>query len=259
MTDTADWSVRLRAWYAATPALTHALTSKYKTSAGCNTYELLARELDDVPVANPTVVDLGCGGGDLYRYGQRRIGTGYWVGIDFVPEQIAAARRAFPSVDFRCEPAQATSLENSAVDAVLMHGVLGEITPLDGVIDEVARVLRPGGLFAATAQATDTDRSEAPGDPRSRTREGLASLFDDRFDAPRIADHTFLFKDTPDGLWEVLSRRSYQIGMLPEQDKAAMRDQIMAKLVSAADDPSRPSIEVPLLLVTTTKRRLART
>ncbi len=255
MTDTADWNARLQAWYAAEPAITHALSRKYKTSAGCNTYELLARELDAIPVPNPTVVDLGCGGGDLYRYGSKRLGDGYWVGIDFVPEQIAAARRAFPNVDFRCEPAQATSLEDGAVDTVLMHGVLGEITPLDGVIDEVARVLRPGGLFASTAQPGDTpDKSTYPGDPRSRSREGLASLFDDRFDMPRIENHTLFLKDTPDGIWELLSRQSYQIGMLSDDEKAATRDRVMGEIVAASDDPNTPSIEVPLLLVTSMRR-----
>jgi ubiquinone/menaquinone biosynthesis C-methylase UbiE len=91
------------------------------------------------------VVDLGCGTG---------ISTVAWsefaartIGIDRNPEMLAAARSA-PNVEYRRAEADATGLQAACADIVTCAQSLHWMDPRR-TLSEVARVLRPGGVFAA--------------------------------------------------------------------------------------------------------------
>ena len=98
------------------------------------------------PAAPPRlVVDLGSGTG---------ISTSAWsahadrvLGIEHNPEMLAAARAA-PRVEYRHALAQETGLPDACADVVTcaqsLHWMEHRST-----IDEIARILRPGGVFAA--------------------------------------------------------------------------------------------------------------
>lgn len=231
-----EWSNKLRRWYASSPALTHALTHKYRTSVGCNSYEYLAQSLDTLDHQNPCVLDLACGGGELYPYCVPKFTNGRWIGIDFVREQVDAARQRFAGIDFRCEDAGSSSLQDSKVDAVLCHLALNEMTPLENVISEIWRVLRSGGIFAAIIQAQQNSSGDWNGDPRAHTREGLLSLFDSRFEKPRVDEYELIVEDNIENLWTLLSQRSYQIGMLAPPEKERKRAETMVQFQSIAKD-----------------------
>lgn len=47
-----------------------------------------------------TVLDVGCGYGDLYAYLAARGHTGRYIGLDIVPHMIEEARRRFPQAEF---------------------------------------------------------------------------------------------------------------------------------------------------------------
>jgi SAM-dependent methyltransferase len=49
-----------------------------------------------------SMLDVGCGYGDLSRYLERRGWQGHYVGIDIVPEIVEAGRRRYPNADLRC-------------------------------------------------------------------------------------------------------------------------------------------------------------
>jgi SAM-dependent methyltransferase len=91
------------------------------------------------------VVDLGCG---------TEISTVAWaglaqrtIGIDQNPEMLAAARPA-PTVEYRRAAADATGLPAACADVVSCAQSLHWMEPRP-TLAEVARVLRPGGVFAA--------------------------------------------------------------------------------------------------------------
>ena len=91
-----------------------------------------------------TVLDLACGTGDLCRDLAAR---GYTpVGIDFSAGMLAAARVAAPLV--RGDGA-ALPVATSSTDGVTCGFALRNFVDLDAVFGECARVLRPGGRFAA--------------------------------------------------------------------------------------------------------------
>ncbi len=88
--------------------------------------------------------DCGCGTGqatqDLARHFQRVVGT------DVSAQQLAKAE-AGPNIDYRCEPAEQTSLADGSVSLTLVAQALHWFD-LERFYAEVRRVSRPGALLA---------------------------------------------------------------------------------------------------------------
>ena len=93
------------------------------------------------PRSSAVLVDLGCGGGLLAP-----LVSGYrHVGVD--PVASAAAVAAGRGISVVRADAAAVPLVDGAADVVVAGEVLEHLSDVDAVIGEVARVLRPGGLF----------------------------------------------------------------------------------------------------------------
>jgi len=95
------------------------------------------------------VLDLGCAGGFMAEALDER---GAWVtGIDPAGEAIAAARQhaELTGRDIAYETGVGESLrfDDDSFDVVVCVDVLEHVDDLDRVVAEIARVLRPGGLF----------------------------------------------------------------------------------------------------------------
>ena len=92
------------------------------------------------------VLDLGCGEGQIARLvaaaGARRV-----VGVDTSSAQLAEARRRDGGVAYARASAEGLPLAAGSFDAVVACLVLEHLEVLDDALDEVARVLRPGGRF----------------------------------------------------------------------------------------------------------------
>src|SRR5262249_33092878 len=94
-----------------------------------------------------TVVDVGCGEGPLLRY-VRRCKVRY-IGVDFSAASLAVARQqcnataaAFVEADAGRLP-----LPDASCDVVLSHMALHIMQPVESVLCEVARVLKPNGTL----------------------------------------------------------------------------------------------------------------
>jgi SAM-dependent methyltransferase len=75
-----------------------------------------------------------------------------WIGLDTSAAELAAARSAGARPLLRAQ-ASAIPLRDGSVDMVACSMSLMVTTPLSQVIAEITRVLRPGGLLAATIPA----------------------------------------------------------------------------------------------------------
>jgi SAM-dependent methyltransferase len=93
------------------------------------------------------VLDLGCGPGHLTGH-LRSLGVDA-SGIDIVPEFIAHARAAHPSVAFQLGSMASIDVADHSVDGILAWYSLIHLPPqdLDGMLTELRRAMAPAGTL----------------------------------------------------------------------------------------------------------------
>ena len=92
--------------------------------------------------AGARVLDLGC----AFGFGTRLLTARYRTyGHDLSASSIERARRSVPGATFTCGPADAVPYPDAYFDGVLLLDVLEHLPDERAAIDEVARVMRPGG------------------------------------------------------------------------------------------------------------------
>jgi SAM-dependent methyltransferase len=107
------------------------------------------------PRRGERVLDVGCGCGLDAFVASRMVGPeGRVVGLDFTAEMVRwprAAAKAWPlgNLTFRVGSAERLPFADAAFDEVISNGVLNLVPDKDAAFQEIARVLRPGGVFAA--------------------------------------------------------------------------------------------------------------
>ncbi len=103
-----------------------------------------------------TVLDLGCGAGlDLYIYAKKVGPKGRLFGLDLSEPMLEKARRnlaavGISNVEWLHASADAIPLPDNSVDLVTANGIYNLSPDKDAVMQEVSRVLKPGGrtIFA---------------------------------------------------------------------------------------------------------------
>jgi arsenite methyltransferase len=97
------------------------------------------------------VLDLGCGAGtDLLIAAQMTGRSGRAIGVDMTPAMLERARASaaamgLSNVELHETLIEALPLEDASVDVVISNGVLDLVPDKETVLDEIDRVLRPGG------------------------------------------------------------------------------------------------------------------
>ncbi|TDO49045.1 methyltransferase family protein [Kribbella sp. VKM Ac-2527] len=140
MSENYDWPGYLREFHTAAPGCTEALLSR--AVAGDHTpYRWLVRAVSGEA---RRVLDLACGSGPVAREL-----SGRWVvGVDNNPTQLAGAPGPRVQADALHLP-----FANEAFDVVTCSMGLMVLQPLPDALAEAARVLRRGGVLAATVLA----------------------------------------------------------------------------------------------------------
>jgi SAM-dependent methyltransferase len=127
-------------------------------------YEIIARTYDDDPIRSALgpdphltatvaerggarVLDVGCGTG-LWLEAQARAFPALSVaGVDPSPAMLARAAARLPRADLRVAPAEAIPHPDAAFDVVASRFAYHHFRDLARALDELARVLAPGGLL----------------------------------------------------------------------------------------------------------------
>jgi arsenite methyltransferase len=97
------------------------------------------------------VVDLGCGAGtDLLIAAQMTGVTGRVIGVDMTASMLDRARESadamgLDDVELHEALIESLPLADASVDVVISNGVIDLVLDKDAVLDEIDRVLRPGG------------------------------------------------------------------------------------------------------------------
>lgn len=102
------------------------------------------------------VLDLACGTGDFAEAAAARGARA--VGVDIAREMLRAARRRRVPASFALCDAAALPLADACASVVVCGFALRNFTSLEGVLPEVARVLRPSGRLAFLEVGTPTGR-----------------------------------------------------------------------------------------------------
>jgi len=127
------------------------------------------------------ILDLGCGYGRalglLFDHGYRNL-----IGFDPAPAMIAMARARYPAIEFNeLNSAPRLPLPDNSVDATILFSVL-TCVPTDkgqrGIVDEVRRVLRPGGLLYISDLWLQTDDRNRERYARDEPKYGIYGVFD---------------------------------------------------------------------------------
>jgi malonyl-CoA O-methyltransferase len=121
----------------------------------------LHARLDLVRLEPSIVVDMGCGTGRGARDLKDRYRSAQVLGIDLAFGMLRAARerrRLLRRFAVTCADAMRLPMPGQSVDLVVSNLMLQWCDPPDAVFEEVARVLRPGGLFMFTTFGPDTLR-----------------------------------------------------------------------------------------------------
>jgi SAM-dependent methyltransferase len=98
-----------------------------------------------LPQPGRLTVDVGCGEGRLTRH-LKELGHRI-VGVDSSPSMVAAARECDPSMDVHLADAAALPFEGGSADLAIAFMSLHDIDAMASVVQEVGRVLEPGGRF----------------------------------------------------------------------------------------------------------------
>jgi SAM-dependent methyltransferase len=129
------------------------------------------RKLWRYPLA-PPVLDVGCGDGTLTRMLFR---PPVEAGIDLNREQAVRAQRSGMYKQALCVSAATLPFRDRSFASVFSNCVLEHIDGVDRALDEICRVLRPGGTLLTTVP---TPRWESDGPVPALRRLGLDGLSD---------------------------------------------------------------------------------
>ncbi len=174
------------------------------------------------------VLDLGCADGELVAMLRARGCDA--IGLDLEPGG------AQPVVQGR---ASALPFLDATFDAVVSHLGIDVMSPLDAIVAECARVMRPGGLLAAIVGGGPT----ADGDDAFHRYCALAPAIDVALGDPRTRDPerwlpgatvervALDLSGTFDEVWSVLGS-GYE---LFDRDAIAVRDQLRAACAEFGD------------------------
>lgn len=95
-------------------------------------------------------LDIGCGPGALTGEAVVRLGAPSVAAVDPAPGFVQVCRHRQPDVDVRCAAAEALPFGDDEFDAAAAQLVFHFVTDPVAAVAEMRRVVRPGGVLAAT-------------------------------------------------------------------------------------------------------------
>lgn len=125
-------------------------------------HDVLRRALAALPQATPVVVDLGCGRGDGVDLVRAVRPEARWVGVDIAQSAEVDERRR-DDAEFRTFDGIHLPLEAESADLVYTQQVFEHVEQPDPLLTDVARVLRPGGVFCGSLSQLEAFHSRSVG------------------------------------------------------------------------------------------------
>lgn len=246
-----DWNEHLIEGHAKAPSQTPLAFASFKTSEGINSYQILAQELEGIAERDIKIVDLACGDGHLISYLLPGLANAAQIiGVDMSESELVIARKAVTDarVSFRRARAQQLPLDAESIDLIVCHMAFMLMSPLDPVVAEISRVLKPGGRFSAIvgnrgnhqglfleisnaiSQYIDSRypkvKETSFGDARVFSAEGLRSMFSEDLGFHGSFDRAAFglrYDIPPEKLWDLFGNM-YHVGVLTDKEQLELRE-----------------------------------
>ena len=201
------------------------------------------------------LLDLAAGTGKLTASLVRR--STRVTAVEPDPEMLAVLRAELPSVDALPGTAEDIPLPDASVDAVLVGQAFHWFNP-EPAVEEIARVLRPGGVLAALWNADDDRVEWVAGYHRAASEEDFTPAVRatgprsdlpemPEFEPPERAEFSHSRRLTENGLIDVLGTHSWALVSTPEK-RAEVYARIRAYLATRPELGTAPdgTFELPL-------------
>lgn len=246
---------------------------------GQNGYEAVLRDLDFS--GTPTVLDLGCGSGNLVKYLSSRALEIQYDGIDLSERAIEAAKADFerPEYSFVRGDLQSLPFPDKTFEMAFSHMVLALIPSPGLAVREVERVLKPGGTFRIFTPAywrleetegskifravMDTLNAIAPS-PRAvgvgndvfRDRNQIEAVLRKAFSTESrltFERSDFVIELEPEDTLQIFSLGMYQFQLIPDDRKGAALGALFEKLRTFEGEDGLVHMTRPMELITVQK------
>ena len=142
--------------------------------------EEVDRVVEGLSLEGKALLDIGCGSGGITLHLVERHGAAHATGFDVEQPVIeaarrrAAARRLSDRADFIQAPPGALPFADRSFDVVFSKDALLHVPDKDGLFAEIFRVLKPGGVFAASNWMIGHDGEPSPEMKAYVAAEGLS-------------------------------------------------------------------------------------
>jgi len=142
--------------------------------------EEVDRVVEGLSLEGKALLDIGCGSGGITLHLVERHGAAHATGFDVEQPVIeaarrrAAARRLSDRADFIQAPPGALPFADRSFDVVFSKDALLHVPDKDGLFAEIFRVLKPGGVFAASNWMIGHDGEPSPQMKAYIAAEGLS-------------------------------------------------------------------------------------
>ena len=104
-----------------------------------------------LPLGDRRVLEVGSGTGwELAQMVELGARAEHLVGVELLPDRVANARRAYPTIEFHQANAEKLDFSDSTFDVVMAITIFSSILDrgmADNVASEIVRVMRPGGAL----------------------------------------------------------------------------------------------------------------
>lgn len=269
--NSSDWETYLKDAHKKAPGMTPNAFRDLKSDSNMNSYQHLV-ELA-APQSGQVIVDLACGDGHLFSYFKEELDSNFsYIGIDMSSSELDLARKNLEGMsNFKLlkERAQAISLEDGTCDLVVSHMAFMLMNPIDDVVVELHRILKPNGKFCAVVGSRKvaegllkeihkilsshldeniSNLGKIPmGDSRTTYIDGLEELFkEDGWKNLYSKDFVLNVACPPNDIWNVF-KDMYFVDLLNVEQKGSLR----RKIVDFATENSKDGIvraEFPMLM-----------
>lgn len=131
----------------------------------CQSYvlDLLDAQLRGLHMHEPLVVDLGAGAGDGVDFVRAVVPQAGWVGVDIAQSAEVDQRPQRSGADFRTFDGVNIPLGDGEADLVFTKQVFEHVDRPEPLLTDVARVLRPGGVFCGSLSQLEPFHSRSVG------------------------------------------------------------------------------------------------